>query len=61
MSVNNQNSFPWWLIMCTHPGADTGGGCRGCITPLDLRGCWHDTWFHWKSPTKYFWTAHYSL
>ena len=41
--------------------AQTQGGCRGCIPPPDLKRCWHDTWFHWKSSLKYFCTAHYSL
>jgi len=30
----------------------------GCITPLDLKRCWHNTWFHWKSSPKCFCTAH---
>ena len=33
----------------------------GCIPPPDLKRCWHDTWFHWKSSTKYFCTAHHPL
>jgi len=33
----------------------------GCIPPPDLKRCWHDAIFHWKSSPKYFCTAHYSL
>jgi len=31
-----------------------GGGCRECTPPPDLKRCWHDTWFHWKSSPKIF-------
>jgi len=38
-------------------------GYKGGMHPptTDLKRCWHDTWFHWKSSPKYFCTAHYPL
>jgi len=50
------HSFDWF-----QSGADTRG-MQGMHPPQpDLKWCWHDTWFHWKSSPKYFCTAHYSL
>jgi len=42
--------------------ARTQGGDAGDESPPpDLKRCWHDTWFHWKSSPKYCCTAHHPL
>ena len=41
---------------CGHRG-DAGDASP----PPDLKRCWHDPWFHWKSSPKYFCTAHYLI
>jgi len=30
----------------TRAGADTGGDAGAASPQPDLKGCWHDTWFH---------------
>jgi len=32
-----------WGCTATTRQTRTQGGCRGCIPPLDLKRCWHDT------------------
>jgi len=38
------------VLSCfTYHQARTQRGMQGMHSPPDLKRCWHDTWFHWKS------------